>query len=271
MSNGPISSALRHPADRSAESVKRAPAVISFSGMDGSGKSTQIDLLKSSLSAAGYSVACLAFWDNVVAFSHLRAGFSHKFLHSDGRVGAPDQPVDRRDKNTRAWYLTLGRSALYFLDALRLRSAVARAKSSGLDIVIFDRYIYDQLATLSLSGFIARRYASLILRMVPRPDVAILLDAEPEAARARKPEYPISFLKQYRASYLELHELAGLKLIPALPLDEVRRAIWTRLQDAGINPIEDGGNDLAVAEIQEYTHVPSAPQLPSSMAVEQGD
>ena len=31
--------------------------------------------------------------------------------------------------------------------------------------------------------------------IVPRPDVAYLLDADPEAARARKPEYPVDFMR----------------------------------------------------------------------------
>ena len=43
-----------------------SPLLISFSGVDGSGKSTQIDSLRSALHAAGLKTTLLAFWDNVV-------------------------------------------------------------------------------------------------------------------------------------------------------------------------------------------------------------
>lgn len=211
--------------------------LISFSGMDGSGKSTQIERLRSDLSNAGRSVRCLAFWDNVVAFRHLRAGFSHKFLHSDGQVGSPERPANRNDKNARKWYLTILRSILYLCDAVRLRRAVSDAMKGDDDVLIFDRFIYDQLATLPLDNVLGREYVRLILKIVPSPDVALLLDAEPEAARARKPEYPVDFLHQYRASYLQLSDLAGLTVIAPMALESVHEAIVDAVANRGPAPI----------------------------------
>ena len=206
-----------------------APLLISFSGMDGSGKSTQIRNLCDELVAAGFPVAELAFWDHVVAFSGVRAGFSHKFLKSDGRVGVPGRPAQRNDKNARAWYLTLGRSVLYLLDALKLRLAVKRAARSAR-VIVFDRYIYDQLATLSMDSHLARAYAGLVLSIVPRPDVAFVLDAIPEEARERKPEYPLDFLHKYRRSYLQLGDLAHLVVVPPLSPEEVRLEILKQVE-----------------------------------------
>jgi thymidylate kinase len=205
--------------------------LLSFSGMDGSGKSTQIENLCNQLTEAGLPFVRLEFWDNVVAFPRWRAGFSHKFLKSDGGVGAPGKPVNRNDKNNRAWYLMLARSALFLFDALNLRRVVAKTRANGARIIVFDRYIFDQLATLPLERrAMARAYARLIMKLVPRPDVAYLLDAEPEVARERKPEYPLDFLYKYRRSYLCLRDIAGLTLIEARPQDEVRMAITQKLQ-----------------------------------------
>jgi thymidylate kinase len=97
-------------------------------------------------------------------------------------------------------------------------------------VIIFDRYIYDQLATMSLDNALARAYARLILQIVPRPDVSYVLDAIPEEARRRKPEYPLDFLHKYRHSYLQLQKLAHLDLIGAMPLEDVRTAILKKLE-----------------------------------------
>jgi thymidylate kinase len=206
------------------------PVLISFSGMDGAGKSTQIKLLCDQLTSAGHSLLQLAFWDHVVAFPGWRAGFSHKFLKSDGRVGTPERPANRNDKNNRAWYLIFGRSGLFFFDAWNLRKIVRRAQRKNVQFVIFDRYIYDQLATLPLESAWARAYARVVLIVIPKPDVSYVLDAEPEAARERKPEYPLDFLYKYRHSYHELAKLGGLTLIPPMSQEEVHQAIVRRLQ-----------------------------------------
>ena len=64
-----------------------APILITFSGIDGAGKSTQIEKLREYLTQQGLSVRILTFWDNVAFLSSLRSGFSRKVLQSDGQVG----------------------------------------------------------------------------------------------------------------------------------------------------------------------------------------
>src|SRR6266851_150359 len=101
------------------------PALISFSGMDGAGKTTQIENLRAALEVMGLRTAVAAFWDDVVVFSRYREGFVHKVYGSERGIGAPGRPVNRRDKNVRRWYLTFSRHVLYLLDALNLCQEVA--------------------------------------------------------------------------------------------------------------------------------------------------
>ena len=89
---------------------------------------------------------------------------------------------------------------LYFIDAVSVRFAVEKALRSGADVVIFDRYIYDELANLNLGNRAIQVYCRLIMRLVPKPAVSYLLDADPVKARARKPEYPLEFLHSNRQS-----------------------------------------------------------------------
>ena len=206
-----------------------APILITFSGIDGAGKSTQIEKLREYLTQQGLSVRILTFWDNVAVLSSMRSGFSRKVLQSDGNVGSPDKPANRKDKNTRSFPLLVGRSLLHLLDVSRLRKIVRRERESRGGVIIFDRYIYDQLAALPMRHWLARAYARLVLTLAPHTDVSYLLDAVPEEARARKPEYPIDFMRQYRSSYLELRQFAPLTLIPAGDPDSVHSAIIARL------------------------------------------
>jgi thymidylate kinase len=201
--------------------------LISFSGVDGSGKSTQIENLRSALQAAGFTTSLLAFWDNVVVGVKYREGFVHKVYKSERGIGAPGKPVNRRDKNMRGWHLTLARHFLYLMDALNLRRVVAREKSkSGVDVVILDRYIFDELSNLNLANPLSRRFVKFVQALVPRPDIAYLLDADPDAAYARKPEYPVEFMKKCRRAYFELAALLGnMTVIPALTLPEAKATV----------------------------------------------
>ena len=206
----------------------RRPLLISFSGLDGAGKSTQIENLRERLATAGLQVQLLTFWDDVVVLTQYREGFVHKVYGSEKGIGAPGRPVNRRDKNVRAWYLTIARHALYVLDAINLRRVVGKAIKSGSDVVIVDRYIYDELANLPLERPMTLAFLRTLQKIVPLPDIAYLLDADPEAAHKRKPEYPVDFMHKCRAAYHRLAAALGtMTIVPPLPLAEAKLAVVT--------------------------------------------
>lgn len=208
------------------------PFLVSFSGLDGSGKTTQIENLRSHLDAAGLKSVLITFWDDVVVGTKYREGFVHKVYGSEKGIGAPGKPVERRDKNVRRWYLTLARHALYFVDAVHLCEVVARARRGSPDVIIMDRYIYDELANLPIANSLSRGFIRAVGALVPRPDIAYLLDADVEAARARKPEYPVDFMHKCRQAYMRLnHTLKHMTIIPPLPLEQAKHSVIKAFED----------------------------------------
>ena len=187
--------------------------IVSFSGIDGAGKSTQIAALEGWLRAGGLRTTLMTFWDDVVVLARFRETASHQAFGGDKGIGTPEQPIHRRDKNVSSWTVVAARFLLYTLDAISLRLRIRRIQKSNTDVVIFDRYIYDELANLPLNRLLARVFTRCILQFTPRPDAAYVIDADPEQARARKPEYPLEFLRQNREAYLALSRMEGHMMV----------------------------------------------------------
>ena len=200
--------------------------LVSFSGIDGAGKSTQIDALCRHLTNSGFRYCLLTFWDDIVVLRRFREHLSLRAFKGEKGVGTPEKPIARRDKNVASWYLTAFRMILYALDALHLRSVASRRTQSGADFVIFDRYIYDEFANLPFQRRLVRLYVRLLLRIIPKPQVAFLVDADAEAATMRKPEYPLEFARRNREAYLQLSRmLGGMWIIPPVPIQEATETV----------------------------------------------
>lgn len=212
---------------------------VSFSGVDGAGKSTQIANLTEHLTDAGLRVGLVTFWDDVATLKTFREGVGHKVFQGEKGVGSPEAPIARRDKNVRSPLVSICRLGFYFCDALSLRRKMRAIESTNADVIIFDRFLYDELANLSLENPIIRLYIRGLMRLIRRPQVSFFLDANPIEARARKPEYPLDFIHSNRNAYLALSRiLGGVTIIPPLPLPAAKAAVVGHLfrSDGGLLP-----------------------------------
>jgi thymidylate kinase len=211
----------------------RRTIIITFSGIDGAGKSTQIEAFQEYLQKSGIRATLHSFWDDVVAFARVREFASRRVFKGDAGVGSPEKPISRRDKNVRSWYAIAARIFLYLFDALSLRRTLAKISKEDAGIVILDRYIYDELANLPLHSRLIRLYLKTILKLTPMPNVAFLIDAHPEAARLRKPEYPLEFLRENRNAYLALSRLVpAMIVIEPLSIEEARARVQQAFSNA---------------------------------------
>ncbi len=231
------------------------PNFVSFSGIDGAGKSTQIEALCTWLREDNRKVLVIRFWDDVARLTQLRESTGHTLFKGDHGIGTPALPINRRDKNVKSSLMTGVRLILYFIDALSLRASVRKALLSDADLVIFDRYIYDEFANLSLRNPAIRMYIRLINKIVPKPQISYVLDADPVKARERKPEYPLEFLCINRQSFLDLNDLiGGISVIPPMPINDVKRIIFRlafkKISFRAIEPKSNAGLTVGVDSVE---------------------
>ena len=242
---------------------------VSFSGIDGAGKSTQIEALCIRMKEDGLRTSVIRFWDDIAQLTRIREAAGHSIFKGDKGVGTPLAPINRRDKNVRSWLMTGVRLFLYFIDAISLRIAVEKARRADTDLVIFDRYIYDELANLTLHNQAIRAYVRLIMKFVPRPHISYFLDADPVNARARKPEYPLEFLQSNRQSYLALNDLVGgMAVIAQMAVQDVERAVLRLALEELLIEAPKRENDNSIApnwgdeSAKLHGHKPVQPLIP---------
>jgi thymidylate kinase len=231
-----------------ARGISTRPFVITFSGIDGAGKTTQIEYLSSSLQKQGFRVARLSFWDHIAVWSKMRAGVGDRSANvRPGNEKAQTPFAPKNNKSVRKWYLTAARSGFYMLDVARLRRILASPQIKSCDVVIFDRYVYDQIANIYSPSFAARIYGRVLLKLTPAPDLAFVVDASPDAAFARKPEYSLEFMHKNRQTFLLLQEIVPqLIIVPGAGAEQVRSDINSHISRSrlGEGTLPEGKADV---------------------------
>ena len=162
--------------------------LITFSGLDGSGKSTLIAHLKDSLEQENRKVAVSHMNYDVGLYSLLRSLLkkgSKRAEVSDGHG-----PLDRAFENhfiskaARLRYLLVWnkgfRLAIYPLDVLIFLGYRLYIEKVNQQVLIMDRYFYDTL--VDLTGAQRTLRTRLLSWLTPTPNLSIYLDCNPENA-----------------------------------------------------------------------------------------
>lgn len=159
--------------------------IITLSGVDGCGKSTQAQKLIADLSAHGKNV----FHFHAVSFS-----IANTLLGSMKKKGTMQKSA-RAITHANIWQRFLRVIAL-LIDLVRFRLLLISLWWDGIDYVISDRYFYDtaiNIAYLSPSSSFP-----LVMHLIPRPYRAFFLNITPDAIllRARVPEQGLPYLRK---------------------------------------------------------------------------
>lgn len=186
--------------------------LITFSGLDGAGKSTLIEFLSAALERQQRPVTVLRMNDQVGVYAYLR-GLRDWILGNRAHVVPPGTPDPRALKKPAPaglkGRLARLRAAILWNEPVRrlfypidlLIFCVYRAyleKARGR-VLIMDRYFYDTL--VDVGGARRRFWVRFLEGITPMPTLPIFLDVSPEESHRRKGEFSVEYLRRRYQAY----------------------------------------------------------------------
>ncbi len=190
-------------------SALRPRLIVAVSGVDGSGKSTLIDLVTENLERAGVPVGYVWARPGSLKSKGLEglARVAKRLLRQDSSWGSV-----RVAKGASAGDLSSRRGVVGWtwtmLVALRFVADVRWQQMRGGGVLMCARYLLDALVHLGFSyeGVNLRLHRAVVRRGLPKPLLAVYLDVPAEVALARKPEEPGDL---YSGEYVVRRQLEG--------------------------------------------------------------
>lgn len=180
--------------------------LITFSGLDGAGKTTLIEWLRVALEEQRHRVAVLHLEHDVGVYAAVRrlrdrAGRLARRSPASPGEGGRRATLLRRIRDAVVWSKVV-RRVIYPLDVVVFLCYRAYLEGIRGRVLIMDRYFYDILVDVSSKR--ARRWIRWLKRITPTPTLPLLLDTGPEQAYARKGEYSVAYLQDRWTAYGEV-------------------------------------------------------------------
>jgi thymidylate kinase len=188
--------------------------LITFSGLDGAGKSTLIDFVSTTLEHERRAVRVLHLNDEVGIYAFVRS-LRDRIRGGKDVALAPGAPDPRSQKLQRTaptgwrgvasrWRTAIvwnkpTRRLLYLVDLAIFQCYRFWLETIRGRVLIMDRYFYDTLVDVTNGR--PRLWTRVLEHLTPEPTVPVFLDITPEESFRRKREFSIDYLRHRADAY----------------------------------------------------------------------
>ncbi|UCF05934.1 MAG: hypothetical protein JSV33_02545 [bacterium] len=224
---------MRGPFDPASRPSRR---LIVISGLDGSGKTTQCEILARQLGDAGiHAETVWNRWEPLISAPLIKLAKGH--LTRRQRISDDDytQFTDAKRRTMRSPFKRrLWQLMVWSEYALEVALRFVRRPNA---VLICDRYVYDTVVDIAINFHMTADELEYLLDhplfvLYPTPALVIFLDIAPEIGASRKTDgTPVAYLADRREYYLAMARILNAPVIDgAGDITQVAGEIWSRTE-----------------------------------------